>query len=154
MNRYKLVHVTRFSYDGPVSESYNELRLRPRHDENQSCLSFRVTTQPAAKAVGHQDFYGNWVHLFHILPEHRNLKVETEAVVLTHPQPVPVSTATMADLDARREAEDRVADKLELFVVAGGVGEVDEVVANFIIRLEFACFAGVVDEGAVGEGSL
>ncbi len=104
MNRYKLVHVTRFSYDGPVSESYNELRLRPRHDENQSCLSFRVTTKPLAKAVGHQDFYGNWVHLFHILPEHRLLKVETEAVVLMHPQPVDPPTATLADLDARRDA--------------------------------------------------
>ena len=104
MNRYKLAHVTRFAYDGPVSESYNELRLRPRHDENQSCLSFRVTTHPAAKAVGHQDFYGNWVHLFHILPEHRNLRVETEAVVLMHPQPAPVSTATLRDLDSGRDA--------------------------------------------------
>ena len=44
VNRYKLVHVTQFRYDGPVSESYNELRLRPRHDESQSCLSFRITT--------------------------------------------------------------------------------------------------------------
>jgi transglutaminase-like putative cysteine protease len=100
LNRYKLVHVTRFSYDGPVSESYNELRLRPRHDEHQSCLSFRVTTWPAAKAVGHQDFYGNWVHLFHILPEHVALKVETEAVVMTHPQPAVASSATLGDLDA------------------------------------------------------
>jgi transglutaminase-like putative cysteine protease len=104
LNRYKLVHVTRFAYDGPVSESYNELRLRPRHDEDQSCLSFRVTTSPAAKAVGHQDFYGNWVHLFHILPEHRTLKVETEAVVLMHPQPAPASSATLKDLDARSES--------------------------------------------------
>ncbi len=103
MNRYKLVHVTRFAYDGPVSESYNELRLRPRHDENQSCLSFRVTTNPAAKAVGHQDFYGNWVHLFHILPEHRSLKVETEAVILMHPQVSPVSTVTLQELDDRRD---------------------------------------------------
>ena len=105
LNRYKLVHVTRFSYDGPVSESYNELRLRPRHDEQQSCLSFRVTTAPMAKAVGHQDFYGNWVHLFHILPEHRSLKVETEAVILMHPsQDTPVSKATLKDLDARRDS--------------------------------------------------
>ena len=29
MNRYHLVHVTEFVYDGPVSESYNEVRLRP-----------------------------------------------------------------------------------------------------------------------------
>jgi len=105
LNRYKLVHVTRFSYDGPVSESYNELRLRPRHDEHQSCLSFRVTTTPAAKAVGHQDFYGNWVHLFHILKEHRLLKVETEAMVLMHPQPpADVSTATLRGLDEQRDA--------------------------------------------------
>jgi transglutaminase-like putative cysteine protease len=102
LNRYKLVHVTRFAYDGPVSESYNELRLRPRHDEHQSCLSFRVTTAPLAKAVGHQDFYGNWVHLFHILPEHRALKVETEAVVLMHPQPAPVSSLMLRELDTLR----------------------------------------------------
>jgi len=31
-------------YDGPVSESYNEVRLRPIHDETQSCLSFRLLT--------------------------------------------------------------------------------------------------------------
>ena len=106
MNRYKLAHVTQFSYDGPVSESYNELRLRPRHDECQSCLSFRVITHPQAKAIGHQDFFGNWVHLFHILPEHRALRVETEAVILMHPQPDPCpSPATLADLD-------RIKDKL------------------------------------------
>ena len=101
MNRYKLVHVTQFSYDGPVSESYNELRLRPRHDETQSCLSFRVTTIPAARAIGHQDFFGNWVHLFHILPEHRKLRVESEAVVLVHSKEPPVPSGfTLAQLDA------------------------------------------------------
>lgn len=104
MNRYKLVHVTNFAYDGPVSESYNELRLRPRHDESQSCLSFRVITDPVAKAIGHQDFYGNWVHVFHILKEHRKLKVETEAVVLMHPQAAPPSSSlTLSDLAALRE---------------------------------------------------
>jgi transglutaminase-like putative cysteine protease len=43
MNRYRLVHVTEFHYDGPVTESYNEVRLRPRHDERQSCLSISST---------------------------------------------------------------------------------------------------------------
>ena len=104
MNRYKLVHVTQFSYDGPVSESYNELRLRPRHDENQSCLSFRVVTDPQAKCSGHQDFYGNWVHLFHILAEHRTLRVETEAVVLVHPQTeAAASCLTLEELHRSRE---------------------------------------------------
>jgi transglutaminase-like putative cysteine protease len=104
VNRYNLVHVTNFAYDGPVSESYNELRLRPRHDENQSCLSFRVVTDPVAKAIGHRDFYGNWVHVFHILREHRALRVETEAVVLMHPQPAPqISSLTLDELDRLHE---------------------------------------------------
>jgi transglutaminase-like putative cysteine protease len=105
VNRYKLVHVTQFRYDGPVSESYNELRLRPRHDDAQSCLSFRITTNPQAKAVGRQDFYGNWVHLFHILPEHRYLRVESEAVILVHAQPpAPRSAMPLAQLTAMHDA--------------------------------------------------
>jgi transglutaminase-like putative cysteine protease len=105
LNRYKFVHVTQFSYDGPVSESYNELRLRPRHDESQSCLSFRVSTNPQAKAIGHQDFFVNWVHLFHILPEHRALRVETEAVVLVHPQDIPApSILLLPDFDRLRDS--------------------------------------------------
>jgi transglutaminase-like putative cysteine protease len=105
LNRYKFVHVTQFSYDGPVSESYNELRLRPRHDESQSCLSFRVSTNPQAKAIGHQDFFGNWVHLFHILPEHRALRVETEAVVLVHPQDLQApSILLLPDFDRLRDS--------------------------------------------------
>jgi len=100
VNRYSLVHVTDFAYDGPVSESYNELRLRPRHDECQSCLSFRIVTNPSAKAIGHRDFYGNWVHVFHILREHNNLRVETEAVVLMHPPShTQSSSITLRELD-------------------------------------------------------
>lgn len=104
LNRYKLAHVTLFSYDGPVSESYNELRLRPRHDETQSCLSFRLTTTPFSKPAAHLDYFNNWVHQFHILPEHRELRVESEAIVLVHPTP-PYDTRAvpLQELDQRLE---------------------------------------------------
>jgi transglutaminase-like putative cysteine protease len=103
LNRYKLHHVTLFSYDGPVSESYNELRLRPRHDDRQTCVSFRVTTQPASKAAAHVDYFGNWVHQFHILPEHRKLRVESEFVVLVHPpKQLEPGRITLPDLDAMK----------------------------------------------------
>src|ERR1035438_5303513 len=105
LNRYKLAHVTLFSYDGPVSESYNELRLRPRHDETQSCLSFRLTTTPFSKPAAHLDYFDNWVHQFHILPEHRELRVESEAVVLVHPMvPRAMHEFSLADLDRVRES--------------------------------------------------
>ena len=84
MNRYHLVHVTEFVYDGPVSESYNEVRLRPMHDETQSCLSFRLTTVPASPAFSYRDALGNWVHQVNILPVHSRLRVQAESVVLAH----------------------------------------------------------------------
>ncbi len=84
MNRYRLVHTTEFLYDGPVSESYNEVRLRPMHDERQSCLSFRLITAPMSRGTAYRDAYGNWVHQFNVLAEHQRLKVEAESVVLAH----------------------------------------------------------------------
>jgi transglutaminase-like putative cysteine protease len=103
-NRYRLAHATVFSYDGLVSESYNELRLRPRHDESQSCLSFRITTTPFSKPVAHLDYFNNWVHHFHILAEHDQLRVESEATVLVHPPP-PYGNNPMplSEFDQRRE---------------------------------------------------
>ncbi len=103
MNRYRLTHITEFQYDGPVSESYNEVRLRPMQDEWQSCLSFRLTTVPASQCSSHLDFFGNWVHKFNVLPDHRMLRIETESVVLVQ---IPILTGqgiTLAELDERKE---------------------------------------------------
>jgi transglutaminase-like putative cysteine protease len=104
MNRYHLVHVTEFHYDGPVSESYNEVRLRPMHDEKQSCLSFRLTTSPGSQSTSYRDAFDNWVHQFNVLPEHRHLRVEAESVVLAHdPVPNGATSLSLADFDALRD---------------------------------------------------
>ncbi|HTV60885.1 MAG TPA: transglutaminase family protein [Verrucomicrobiae bacterium] len=103
MNRYRLVHTTEFHYDGPVSESYNEVRLRPIHDEKQSCLSFRLVSAPASRVTAYRDAFGNWVHQFNILSEHRQLRVEAESVVLTHEDPSPApNSLSLSELDDRR----------------------------------------------------
>jgi transglutaminase-like putative cysteine protease len=107
MNRYRLVHTTEFLYDGPVSESYNEVRLRPIHDEKQSCLSFRLTTTPSSRGTAYRDAYGNWVHQFNVLPEHRRLKVEAESVVLAHDlfEP-PAGSPRLSEFDSGRDQLD------------------------------------------------
>ncbi len=113
MNRYSLSHITEFTYDGPVSESYNELRLRPRQDEAQTCLSFQVVTDPVARPLAHQDAYGNWVHRFNVLPEHRHLRVEANSVVLVHePRALPANGLTLSELDTQAEALDEYYDLL------------------------------------------
>jgi transglutaminase-like putative cysteine protease len=103
MNRYHLVHVTEFHYDGPVSESYNEVRLRPIQDDRQSCISFRLATTPSSRNTSFLDAYGNWAHQFNILREHRSLKIEAESVVLTHDDP-PASSShfTLREFDEQR----------------------------------------------------
>jgi transglutaminase-like putative cysteine protease len=107
MNRYRLLHVTEFQYDGPVSESYNQVWLRPRQDDLQSCLSFRLTTDPHSRASSYVDPLGNWVHRFNIMGEHRRLRVEAESVVLVQ-QPV-----RLPDETVRLDALDEHAGELE-----------------------------------------
>ena len=100
MNRYRLLHTTDFVYDGPVSESYNEVRLRPVHDERQSCLSFRLTTNPGSRGTAYRDAHGNWVHQFNVLAEHQRLRVEAESVVLAHDPGEPPDDGTkLAEFD-------------------------------------------------------
>ncbi|HVZ61309.1 MAG TPA: transglutaminase family protein [Terriglobales bacterium] len=103
MNRYQLVHVTEFQYDGPVTESYNEVRLRPMHDDHQSCLSFRLTTTPASRSTSYHDALGNWVHQFNILAPHRYLRIQADSVVLTHEAPTVESLMTLDEFDSERE---------------------------------------------------
>jgi transglutaminase-like putative cysteine protease len=103
MNRYHLMHSTEFIYDGPVYESYNEVRLRPMHDDQQSCLSFRLVTHPVSRGSSYRDGFGNWIHLFNFLPRHRRLKIEAESVVLVHEAPTRQSSGiSLTELDSLR----------------------------------------------------
>jgi len=130
MNRYHLVHVTEFHYDGPVSESYNEVRLRPIHDETQSCLSFRLVTDPVSRGNAYRDSFGNWVHQFNILPEHHHLKVEAESVVLAHEVPLfPAGGIKLSEIENRREQlEEEFLDFIIPTAYVPHVPELDELI--------------------------
>jgi transglutaminase-like putative cysteine protease len=112
VNRYRLVHVTEFHYDGVVSGSYNVVRLRPRDDGSQTCLSFKLHTSPASRASSYMDHWGNWIHGFNVLDEHRTLRIETQSVVHVEPPPVPVRDITLRAADAMRDELDEEFDLL------------------------------------------
>lgn len=113
MNRFHLTHVTEFYYDGPVSESYNEVRLRPHHDDGQSCLSFKLITSPSSRPTPYRDAFGNWVHQFNVLAPHTHLKVQAECVVLTHEHSIELSDMSLADLPGQ---EDRLCEEFYDFI--------------------------------------
>ena len=111
MNRYRLVHGTHFDYDAPVTDSYNEVRLRPLQDDLQSCLSFQLSTDPATTSAAHVDYFGNTVHHFNILHEHRHLRIEASSVVLVQqPREIPAETTPLTDTGALEEAAEENYD--------------------------------------------
>jgi transglutaminase-like putative cysteine protease len=100
-------------------------------DERQSCLSFRLTTTPASQAKSYQDCFGNWVHQFNVLQEHRHLKIETDSVVLRLDVPEPAATATLQQMDELRdELYEEFYDYLVDSKYVPHLTELDELVAT------------------------
>ena len=78
-------HLTRFRYDGPVTDSSNEARLCPVSDPLQRCASFQLRIDPAAPIHTFHDFYQNRVDHFELHEAHTGLEIESQALVETRP---------------------------------------------------------------------
>lgn len=78
---YTIRHVTRFTYEAPISESVMETRMQPRSEGSQRCLHFGLSTMPAARVLMYQDHEGNAVHHFNLPGRHSRLTVTAEALV-------------------------------------------------------------------------
>src|SRR5580704_16629243 len=63
---YSVRHITSFRYEPAVRESVMEVRMQPRTDFRQRCLSFTLDVLPRATMLMYRDFYGNAVHNFDI----------------------------------------------------------------------------------------
>ena len=85
MNFYSIRHLTRFRYEQPVSESIMEVRMHPRSDSNQHCLSFSLSVSPRCRVFTYRDQYGNNVHHFDIPGEHDQLMIVAESLVEQQP---------------------------------------------------------------------
>src|SRR5260370_32314554 len=68
---YSIRHLTKFRYSSPVSESIMELRMQPRSEGAQRCLSFEVTVTPRTRVQTYRDHLGNVVQHFDV---HRRLR--------------------------------------------------------------------------------
>ena len=78
---YLIRHVTEFSYQPAVGESVMEVRLQPRSDTRQRCLTSSLEVAPRANVSVYRDFYGNAVHHFDIPGKHAAIRVVSEATV-------------------------------------------------------------------------
>ena len=84
---YSIRHLTRFRYSAPVNESIMELRMQPRSEGPQRCLSFQVDIRPRARVQSYRDYLGNVVHHFDVPSTHRQLTIIAESTVDVAPRP-------------------------------------------------------------------
>jgi transglutaminase-like putative cysteine protease len=94
---YSIRHVTKFSYDMPISESVMEARMQPRSEGVQRCQHFGLSTIPVSRAMMFQDHDGNIVHHFNIPSRHAWMLLTADALVECAPAPyVPMSLGPYA----------------------------------------------------------
>ncbi len=106
---YSIRHLTRFRYKAPVSESLMELRMHPRTEGGQRCLSFQLSVDPRTRSYEYRDYLGNMVHHFDVPGQHRELKIVAEALVEIEPElelPDRLEPSAWDELDQQAAAGD------------------------------------------------
>ena len=94
-------HLTRCLYHGPVTNSFNEVRLRPLSDATQTCTRFELRLTPEATVREYEDFHKNRVHYFDLPAPHTQLDIEAISLVETQPErrPLPLTPFAPSLLD-------------------------------------------------------
>src|ERR1039458_2180500 len=85
-----------------------EVRMQPRSEAHQRCLSFTLDVSPAANITQYRDSTGNNVHHFDIAGSHTEVKVVAQSTVQVQPVPAPrpSEAGDWADLDATTNTDD------------------------------------------------
>lgn len=96
--RLDIRYQMRFTYDTPVREAHNEVRVRPRDLPTQRLLGHRLTAVPATRILSFTDYWGTTVEHFGHVVEHRTLELVAESAVETRP-PDELPPVTLASLD-------------------------------------------------------
>src|SRR5580692_13041155 len=103
---YSIRHLTRFRYESPVSESLMEVRMHPRTEGGQRCLSFQLSVDPRARVNVYRDYLGNSVHHFDVPGKHKELAILAESLVEMEP---PAELPKLLGTDAWQELDRLVA---------------------------------------------
>lgn len=102
MRYYSIQHLTRFDYTNPVCESTMEIRMQPRGDGNQRCMTFSLSVSPRCRVFSYRDHLANQVHHFDIPGDHRQLVIVAHSLVEQQPLgsvPDKLSPAVWQELD-------------------------------------------------------
>ncbi len=107
MARYRIQHITTYSYQYPVTVSHHSARLMPLSNADQTSQNFRLKIEPDNFDLDTRvDYFGNALHLFSIQETHDTLKVTAESEVDIHPTLVDLSKVTLTCGELRQMLAD------------------------------------------------
>ncbi|MFY9783054.1 MAG: transglutaminase family protein [Acidimicrobiales bacterium] len=109
--RFKIRHVTGFSYDGVADSSYNEARMTPPTLTRQRVLESSMSVHPFAVQSTYRDYFGTIVTTFDLQERHHRLQVVAEATVETFVTPTSDSDLALSSL-RNDDTIDRYAEYL------------------------------------------
>lgn len=131
---YSIRHLTKFRYSSAVSESLMEVRMNPRSEGLQRCLSFNLSVTPRARVQQYRDYLGNVIHHFDVPSPHRNLTIIAESMVDVTPPPV-LPACLEADAWERLDADLAARDFWEM-LTPSQFAHWTEALAAFAAELE------------------
>jgi len=94
----RIVHTTRFEYDGKAVASYNQARLTPLTTPEQIVAHSRTEVSPAPWLLEYRDYFGNAVTAFEVLDPHEDMTVTATSTVHTSRTPAASARTSWAGL--------------------------------------------------------
>ncbi len=117
--KYRVRHITNYSYRDLVPLCQNQAHLLPRVFDRQQCESTRVTVQPEPTAMkSWVDYFGNSALHFAVEVPHDELTVTAESIVTVTPPRLPAPSATPPWEQVRDATKTSLDDKSVQFTFA------------------------------------
>jgi transglutaminase-like putative cysteine protease len=89
MSKFKIRHITRYTYEDPVRDSANQIMLYPIDDDYQDIQHHMIVITGHPQLNVHEDYYGNKVGTFTHAQPHRELVIDSQLVVVTKNKMLP-----------------------------------------------------------------
>jgi transglutaminase-like putative cysteine protease len=97
MPRFKIHHVTKYSYQTPVIDSANQVILFPIQDDHQEVAKQKLKITGDAPVEKYNDYYGNEVGLFMHADPHLELVIDSSIEVVTYAREEPKDIVSKDD---------------------------------------------------------
>ncbi len=89
MSKFKIRHITKYTYEDTVRDSANQIMLYPLKDQYQEVLQHNIVITGNPVVNVHQDYYGNDVGTFTHAHPHKELDIDSRLIVETTHRPLP-----------------------------------------------------------------